>query len=166
MPVKVVWRVIFVFMLCVAALVFYAFGGWAYVGVHNYQGYCVSAGKVHDVKLATDERLNIAVDEYLENQDSTDFHEMACIEKNSNGSMVGHEFLRGNFKLLIYPSESEFFKANPACCSRTWVCSKVIGLASGSVSEAPVTVFLSFLTRYNIQQKTESQKNLMRPALS
>lgn len=117
MPERLGLRFLLLFMLFSILLALYGLGSWAYDAIRNYQGYCTALGEKHNTNLTTDQRLRIAVSEYLRSQASTDFHEIAYVE-NSKGKMMGHESLRENFSLLTYSSESEFFKFNPDCCDR------------------------------------------------
>lgn len=84
----------------------------------NYYGYCIEPMpyelKYKWCRLSTKERLDKAIDHYLQFQITMDYNEIA---KKEN---IEFDDVEKNFTLLPYKSRREFFKENPNCCERSW----------------------------------------------
>ncbi|MGN5222263.1 hypothetical protein [Aeromonas veronii] len=114
------WRVPNICVLCIAVLIIYGIGNWAYISARNYQGYCSMDGVIHKIKLDTKERLDIAVARYLRSQTLMDLNEIELFENDGRRSGEYFESLKSEFVLVPYSSKSDFYRSNPDCCELTW----------------------------------------------
>jgi hypothetical protein len=112
-------KLLFKFFLSLLALflflVLYAFAEHEYTKIRNYLGYCTwGKGDLRGRRFTTEERLDIAINDYLLNQISMDYSE---ISKAERASLSGVE---KRFTLIPYGGKDEFLRINPSCCQLTW----------------------------------------------
>ena len=115
------WRSLKIVAVCMAAFVLYCVGKWAYISIRNYQGYCSGSGARLGINLNTQERLDLAVADYLQNQVHMDFNEIENVESENKRQRGYMAALKKKFTLIPYSSQEEFYLINPGCCERSWL---------------------------------------------
>lgn len=90
-----------------------------YSNIRTYQGYCTWDEERMGKRFTTEERLDIAINYYLKNQNFIDFSEIEIIENNNRRRRNFFEDLENRFTLIPYGNKEEFLKENPECCELT-----------------------------------------------
>ena len=91
-----------------AVLVDYGYSHW-----RAYEGYCEQTGE----KLSTARRFDVALEDYLRNQQTADLLEIRAVEDREE---LGLDQLNSDFTLHHYASREQFLADNPDCCPLTW----------------------------------------------
>ncbi|QTF10576.1 hypothetical protein HC231_23610 [Brenneria izadpanahii] len=88
----------------------------AYTDTRNYLGYCTRDNQQMGKRYTTQERLDIAIANYLKNQTTDDDMEIRKAERIIDNPDKTEQ----RFTLIHYNNKAEFLKENPTCCKRTW----------------------------------------------
>jgi hypothetical protein len=97
-------------------LALYGLAEQTYKNIRNYYGYCTTwrKGDPQGRRFTTEERLDIAINDYLGNQINMDYQEIGKAEGMGWGNA------QKQFTLIPYGGKDEFLRVNPGCCQLTW----------------------------------------------
>lgn len=104
-------------ILVISLFIVLVFSAIAYEKTRNYLGYCTWIDGKENMRLSTEERLDIAINEYLKGQETLAFLAIEMAENNNkrNGDFLSK--LRNEYTLVKYNNKEEFLRENPNCCS-------------------------------------------------
>ena len=145
------WRLLTYLTCCAVLFVIYCVGKWAYVSARNYQGYCSGEGARYSRNLTTEERLDRAVADYIQNQILIDFNEIEVAENGGRRQGGYMDALERRFTRIPYTNKAEFYQVNPACCERVW--STVEGEQFGFRERAAGAGNGMFVFKYKVRYK-------------
>ncbi|MDR1662566.1 MAG: hypothetical protein LBR95_09130 [Azoarcus sp.] len=111
-------KLLFKFLLSLLVLLslpaLYGLAEKTYQSIRNYYEYCTwEKGDLRGRRFTTQERLDIAINDYLENQISMDYNEIKKAERIWDDA-------KKRFTLIPYGGKDEFLRVNPGCCQLTW----------------------------------------------
>ncbi|MFE8101186.1 hypothetical protein RBA71_06745 [Brenneria goodwinii] len=91
-----------------------------YSNIRTYQGYCTWDEERMGKRFTTQERLDIAINSYLQDQALLSVMEIDLAENKTKRSKGFFTNIEKRFTLIPYNNKEEFIKENPNCCERTW----------------------------------------------
>jgi hypothetical protein len=115
---KLLFKFFLTLLVLLLLLVLYGLAERTYKNIRNYYGYCTwEKGDLRGRRFTTEERLDIAINDYLGNQINLDYQEIGKAEGMRRAPI---DDLKNRFTLIPYSGKDEFLRVNPDCCQLTW----------------------------------------------
>lgn len=84
-------------------------------------GYCTWEEGKEGIRLTKEQRRDLAISRFLQDQTSVDYREIELAEEQGRRRMNYWEYFKDNFTLMRYSNKEELLKENVQCCAQVGV---------------------------------------------